>query len=256
MPKIKAMNFYDFIIIYLACGAPFGVFYFVNHRNQESRVLIRTFLITIFWIPFAFGVLKKAISSKTPHTALSKQEILKDEEINEAKKNLERVFLKRDSTLSIFELREVFERYIGLTLAQENQETEAAENSLVFKAAGNQNFELASKCHQRRNRKLLSFHQTLAGQDFLNLISDFVSHFPNDEDIENFSLKMANILEDKKMEKKLRNLFKGRQQSAESERVLKTEKEKWTTDLQKQSPVNSLQASMNQTVKITLPIKD
>lgn len=256
MPKNKVMNFYDFIIIYLACGAPFGVFYYVDHRNRESRVLIRSLLITIFWIPFAFRLLKKIVGKKPNHAILSKQEILKDEEIGEAKKNLERVFLKHDSALSIFELREVFERYVGLTLARENQETEAAENSLVFKAAGNQNFELASKCYQRRNRKLLSFHQTLAGQDFLNLISDFVSRFPNDEDIENFSLKMANILEDKKMEKNLRNIFKAGQQSAESERVLKTETEKWTTDLQKQSPVNSLQASVKQTVKITLPIKD
>lgn len=250
------MNFYDFIIIYLACGAPFGVFYFVNHRNLESRVLIRTFLITIFWIPFAFRLLKNFAGARSNHAILSKRDILKDEEISDTKKNLERAFLIHDSTLSIFELREVFERYIGLTLARENQESEAAENSLVFKIAGNQNFEIASKCHQRRNRKLLSFHQILAGQDFFNLISDFVLRFPNDADIEDFSLKLANLLKDEKTEKSLKNLFKDKRQSAENERVLKTEKEKWITDLQKQSSASALQVSMNRTGKIGLPIKD
>lgn len=250
------MNFYDFIIIYLACGAPFGVFYFVNHRNSESRVLIRTFLITTFWIPFAFHLLKKAAGTKSNHAVLSKQEILRDEEISETKKNLERAFLRRNLTLSIFELREVFERYIGLTLAKENQESGVSENSPVFKAAGNQNFEIASKCHQRRNRKLLSFHQTLAERDFFNLISGFVSRFPHDESIENFSLKLANLLEDGKTEKELKNLFKNSRQSAENRRVLKTEKEKWITDLQKQSSASALQVSMNRNGKIGLPIKD
>lgn len=250
------MNFYDFIIIYLACGAPFGVFYFVNHRRWESRVLIQTFLITLFWLPFAFRLLKKFIDRKPDNTLLSKQEILRDEKITDAKKNLERIFLKHAPKLSVFELREIFDRYIGLTLARENHDGSDSENSLVFKVAGNQNFELASKCHQRRNRRLLSFHQTLAGEDFLKLISEFVSQFPDDEEIKIFSLKLVRLLDDEKTEKLFKTIFKTGQQSADNLRVLKTEKEKWITDLQKQSPVNSLQVSMNQTGKITLPLKD
>lgn len=252
------MNFYDFIIIYLACGAPFGVFYFVSHRKSESRVLIRTFLITLFWFPFAFRLLQKVITKKLPHAPLSKKEILRDEEITETKKNLERVFLKHDPKFSVFELREVFDRYIGLTLAAENQEAMTTpENSLVFKVAGNQNAELASICHQRRNRKLLSFHQTLAGQDFLKLISEFATRFSDAVQIENISLKLVELLDDEKTGKSLRKLFRGKKQSAKNATVSKTEKEIWITDLQTQSSVNALQISTNQTAaNIRLPIKD
>lgn len=233
------MTFYDFIIIYLACGAPFGAFYFVNHRRWESRVLIRTFLITLFWLPFAFHLIKKFIDKKPDPAVLSKQEILRDEEITVVKKNLERIFSKYDPRCSVFELREVFDRYTGLTLAKDEQEISTTENSLIYKIAGNNNFELAAKCQQRRNRKLLSFHQTLAEQDFLTLVSEFVSRFPAVDEIEIFSFKLVRLLDDEKTEKLLKTVFKNRLQSADNLRVLKTEKEKWITDLQKQSPVNN-----------------
>lgn len=251
------MNFYDFIIIYLACGAPFGVFYFVNQRKRESHVLIRTFLITLFWFPFAFRLLQKVISKKSPSAPLSKKEILRDEEINATKKDLERIFLKHDVRISIFELREVFDRYIGLTMAAESQEITTPENSLIFKVAGNQNAELASTCYQRRNRKLLSFHQTLAGQDFFKLISEFVARFPDAAQIESISLKLVKVLDDETTEKSLRKLFRDGKQSAKNATVSKTEKEIWITDLQTQSSVNALQLSTSRTAaKIRLPIKD
>lgn len=250
------MNFFDIIIIYLACGTPFGVFHIVNNRRWENRVLIQTIFITLFWFPFAISLLRKFVESKSDNSVLSKQEILRDEQITETKKNLELIFLKTKPKQSIFELREVFDRYVGLTLARENQDASAPENSLVFKIAGNESFELASKCYQRRNAKLLSFHQTLAGQDFLKLIAESVSEFPVDSEIENHALELVRLIEDEKTEKSLKTIFRDARQSANELRVSKTEKEKWITDLQKPSRANNLQVSMNRAGKITLPIKD
>src|SRR5688572_2946946 len=53
------MNPNDFLIIYLACGAPFGVYYFFDKRNAlpSNRLWLKTFLMVFFWIPFALKML-------------------------------------------------------------------------------------------------------------------------------------------------------------------------------------------------------
>jgi hypothetical protein len=44
------MNLIDFFIIYLACGAPFGVYYFLQHRGGlDSRLLWLKRCSTLFF---------------------------------------------------------------------------------------------------------------------------------------------------------------------------------------------------------------
>ena len=257
LAKIKAMNFFDILIIYLACGAPFGVYYWINNRNENARVFIKSILISLFWIPFAFGLLQKYITKQLPNSILSKKEAYRDEEILETKKQLEDIFIKNKFDISVFELREIFDRYIGLTESALNHDEAIETNSQFFEIAGNENPSLAAKCNQRRNRKLLFFHQTLAGQDFLQMISEFVSRFPTGLEIENTSIKLAGLLNDEPTEKKLKLLFNKKQSRAETS-VSKLEKESWINDLQPTPTANSLRISMSQAGVTTAnsPIKD
>ena len=172
------MNLFDAIIIYLACGAPFGVYYFVNQRNRQNRVFFNPVLITLFWLPFALVLFQKYVTKKLPDSIFFKSEILGEQEIIETKNDLERVLLKNSFGISIFEIKEILERYVGLTSALENQAEQSEAGNHFFEIAGTKNSQLASKCYQRRNRKLLSYHQTLAGQDLLKLIDKFVCRFP------------------------------------------------------------------------------
>lgn len=257
LPISETMNFFDAFIIYLACGAPFGVYYFVNHRNRQNRSYFKTILISIFWFPFAFGLFQKYVTKKLPDSFLSKKEKLRDEEIIKTKKDLEQILLKDNNGVSIFEIREIIERYIGLTDAVENQDDSGATDSRFFEIAGNKNVLLSNKCYQRRNRKLLSFHQTLAGQDFLELISGFVSRFSVTREIEKTSLILVELLNDEKTKKGLKSIFNGRPQRLEKVHVQKSEKELWINDRQQPQPANALQISMNAAgARINSPIKD
>lgn len=234
------MNLFDAIIIYLACGAPFGVYYFVNRRQQHNRVYFKTLLISVFWIPLAFELFQKYVTDKLPETFFSKKEFLYEQEITEAKKNLEQIFVKSNSGLSVFETREILERYIGLTNALENRGEETEVDSEFFKIAGNENAGLASRCHQRRNRKLLIFHQTLAGQDFLKLVSEFVSRKSFNEEIEKTALNLVGLLHDNRTEKALKLIFKYQKQSPEKSNVHESEKEIWINEIPQRSTANRL----------------
>jgi hypothetical protein len=258
LPKIKAMNFYDIFIIYLACGAPFGVYYFVNHRKHHPHAFFKTILISLFWIPFAIGLWQRYVTKKLPNPVFSKKEILREEEILETKLHLENIFIKNNSGIPIFELKEIFDRYIGLTESALNQDDLNESNPEFFEIAGHEKSNLAAKCYQRRNRKLLFFHHTLAGQDFLKTISEFVSRFPNEAEIENTSLKLVGLLNDKTTEKNLKSLFSGKKQSREEIRVPKPEKELWINDRQPTQTANALLISVNPAgaTAANSPIKD
>jgi hypothetical protein len=257
LPKIKAMNFFDIFIIYLACGAPFGVYYFVNHRKHHPHAFFKTILISLFWIPFAIGLWQRYVTKKLPNPIFSKKEVLREEEILETKKHLENIFIKNKSGIPIFELREIFDRYIGLTDSVLNQDNSIETRSNFFEIAGNENAGIAAKCYQRRNRKLLFFHHTIAGQDFLKTISECVSRFPNDAEIENISLKLVGLLNDETTEKNLKSLFNGKKQSREEIRVQKPEKELWINDRQPPQTANTLRISVNPAgARINSPIKD
>jgi len=248
------MNFSEAIIIYLSCGAPFGVYYFVNQRNRYKSVLIQTIFITVFWIPFAFGLLKKNFGGNSRASGHSKKIASQDQEILNAKKNLEKAFLKSNAGISVFEIREVLDRYIGLSVSAIDEDKTDFSDPQFFEAAGNQNAQLALKCFQRRNRKLLYFHQTLAGQDFFNLIAKHSF----DTEVADVSQKLVQLLNDDKTEKKLKLFFAGRQQIEPDNGVQKLEKEIWIHDLQ-QTPAAaaSLQLSMKTArAKVSLPIKD
>ncbi len=173
------MNSFDFLIIYLTCGAPLGVFYFLQNRKEQNgiRLWLKTFFTFIFWLPFGFRLLLQNKVNKKLFTNIkifSKSQKA-ETEIFLFQKQLEEILQKSNLQISIFELREVIERYVGLTLAKdcENAKTTETEKE-VFQIANSRNVEIGAICLNRRNLKRLTLHQIQARQDFFQVISQLV----------------------------------------------------------------------------------
>ncbi len=258
LPDSMLMNLFDLFIIYLACGAPFGAYHLVNQRQNSKYDLFKPIFISLFWIPFAFNLLQNSFKKKSSTTIYSKKDVFNNEKSFDLKKKLEQILIKSNFGVSVFEIREVIERYIGLTDALENKEAEYSANPDFFEIAGNKNSNLASICLQRRNRKLLSYHQMLAGQDFLKLISDFIARSSSINEIKLVTLKLVENLNDKKTEKKLELIFEAGQQSLGEKNVNKPEKKLWMKDTHQQPTAETLRISMNPAAaaKSGLIIKD
>src|SRR5688572_11288031 len=116
------MNLRDLLIIYLACGAPFGVYYFLQNRNRiETKFLwLKSLLRFVVWIPFAFRMIaRNSFLTKLYNDSFDKltETDLKTElEIEEIKKSLERMVSAAAALpFSIYEFREAFDRYVGLS---------------------------------------------------------------------------------------------------------------------------------------------
>jgi hypothetical protein len=236
------MNLYDFLIIYLACGAPLGVYYFLQNRKspKTEQLWLKTLLNFIFWLPNAYRLLRQSEPLRNFFNNIFGGKNALDanieKRIHPVQKRLEKIFLESKLKLSIYEVREILDRYVGLTLEcqfeQTNSQTARTENE-IFQISAHKNANLAEICLQRRNRKRLSFHQTEARRDFLNLLSQ-LSEF----DSENEQLKMAasefvTLLKDEQARDAIEKMFGRETQTAEAPSVKNAETAIWKSETQK-----------------------
>ncbi len=243
------MSFYDLLIIYLACGAPLGVYYFFQNRRVANRnsLWLKTFVNFLFWIPFAFQILlENKIFGKLFNNIFERRENTDsdiEKRIAPLGKSLETAIIKNIPQsaenipkFSVFEVREILERYTGLTLAcqieQKNSQIARTENEF-YKIFAYKNGRLASICAARRNRERLFFHQTEARRDFLNLIGK-----PENENLQRQIIEFVEILKDFEAHNALEKMFTKRAQTEKSESVKTTEKVLWKSETRKPLPIN------------------
>lgn len=256
---MRAMSVSDFIIIYLACGTPFGMYHFINNRKSDSHWL--TSLLTVFvWIPYALVLLREKTKFFIKSNSSNNNLLPREDEflLEKTKKQLESFLAGHLNFFPIFEYRETIERYTGLTIAllAANSKPTNKEKEF-FKISANENKKLAAECLHRRNRKLLSFHHTLARQDFLNFTLKYKDELSEMEIIYNLLLKIAEILRDDEAVNLLKLNFTGIPQSAENENVSQLEKELWNSETHKQPPAKSLTSSLKvMSAPTNLPFKD
>lgn len=205
------MNAFEIFILYLSCGAPFGVYFFFQHRKSARRVpvILKSFLTVFVWIPYALRLLnanvtKRLSASKFDAAGETDADFLK-KQLDEIEKRMQQILVESRAEVSVFEFREVFERYSGLTLAA-RQADEVGENEReVFRIAGHENAALGAKCLHRRNRLRLRFHQSLASRDFLKLLAKFSSF--KAEKLRAAALEFVTLLDDGETRRAIENLF-------------------------------------------------
>lgn len=237
------MNLSDTIIIYLTCGAPFGVYYFLQNRTRTDSITLwlKSLLNFIFWMPFAFLLLSRNNRLKNLFYNRGKtnaEESKPDDILYFLQKRIEKKFLESDLKISIYEFREIVERYVGLTLAKPDKPlTIGKRNSEVFRVSKNKNTELGAVCLARRNRKRLSFHHIEAREDFLQLIKKLFEASSERIELEQTTIELINFLQDYNALQNLEKMFDCSKQSDTPPSVKLTEKELWKPEIHKPSTI-------------------
>lgn len=216
----------DFLIIYLACGLPFGVHYFL-HQRRSNRLILKTLLVVFVWIPYAFRLLHQKVTKEFPN-----------EKIETVQKQIEKNLPKE---VSIFDFRETVERYVGLTLANQFKDDKPTAKEInFFRLFQNKNAKLAAKCLNRRNRKLLSLHQTQARQDFLETLAIIFETAEDKESLGNLAVEFFNLLKDDEAKVSVKNLIKTLEQMPHPLTVNDLEKDLCKSDTHKPQPANQI----------------
>jgi hypothetical protein len=226
------MKLSDLIIIYLACGSPFGVYQITKRQQDRSAtgwvLILSSFL---FWPVFAIGLLVDRFvpGKRAADTAANAR-------IECIRSEIERAAFPSGATASLFEFREVFYRFTGLFEAA-NIGISTKRSNELFEVIGHSNKALASQCLARRNREKLAYHQMLARNEFVDVIADLAGDKAISEEIGRLSLELTTLLDDVEATVDLTALLPGRAES----RIPQTgdlEKEVWKSRTPSTSTIN------------------
>lgn len=238
------MQWTDILIIYLSCGAPFGVYFFLHeHRKTgvSSRLLLRSAAVWLFWIAYAYLLWRKNSAKRfTPSRHSSKKSsknseiALLEQQTAVMQEQILQAFIEASSRtrlkVQFFAFRDVLERFVGLTLAVKADEVSKDDNDHeLFHIAGRKgrDAERAQKCLSRRNRTRLYEHQKNAREDFLKQVANLAGNnvplnsgeFQKISALRDLILELLELLDVKLMER-AENIFN----KTETAPVLETNK--------------------------------
>lgn len=250
------MNVTDILIIYLALGAPLGVYYFLQNRRQNNSVVfwLKTFIYFLFWLPLSLLFLRKNKVLQTSQII----KLSKEKKILLAQKQIESVLQASDLTVSIYEFREIFDRYLGLTLAvQEKMPSPPTAEKEIFRLSAHERVDLGAICLQRRNRRQVFYHHTLARKDFLQLIEKSIEFALDGNFLGKLTVEFAKLLNDAEAQIALEQLFADISQTGRGFAVKKPEKDLWNPNTQLPLSANTIPTRLSHlTATANLPIKD
>lgn len=176
---MTAMTIVDILIIYLAFGSPLAVYRYLETRGAGTfQRIAQAALALLFWIPSVVRIGYRHLSnadfiegfvSRNNLDSFGKRLAGICDELT-----VELMGLGRD--VPLYDVREVLERYVGLSVVQDSGiERGNDESNDLFDAAAHSNRALAAACLMRRNRRRLQRHHTRARQDYLSLFENLPS---------------------------------------------------------------------------------
>lgn len=255
------MNYLDWLIIYLSCGAPLGIFYFLQNRRKEisRRLWLKTFFTFICWLPFGFQLLRQ---NKAGKRFLAAENLLSkigktENEIFSFQKQFEAVFRENDSPISLFEFREVFERYVGLTAADNCKDRRLAESKKeLFQIMNDKNSEIGAICLNRRNLKRLTFHQIQARRDFFQIIEQLAIVASDRKKFINSAAGFFRLLQDAEAQSALEKMSSDNLPNERNFAAKHPENQLWNTEIRQPPPAAAALQLPSLTAATNLSAKD
>lgn len=212
------MTFFDIAIVYLACGSPFAVHSFLHPAHDTNfHRLLSGFTALLSWPVRLIALIGQKFYQQPEENPAS-------DPVEKIRTDIERLFPEDPHGRSVFEWREVFDRYAGLARAVNTPRDESAPNE-IFRIAGQKNDELANICLNRRNRKRLEFHHIQARNDFLSLVSNLSNGVAEQNRIRDLAIELVDLLKDDEAMRELEVIFTG--QNDRNFSVSNTELEAW-----------------------------
>lgn len=205
----------------------------------------------MIWMPFALRHLKNRLDKHFNGELFSDAKFRK--KIQTARTELEKALLETNANISIYEIRQIFERYISFTLSSQTDDRNsqfALTNNEIFRIAGHKNSELAAICLERRNRKELVFHQTLARLDLLDLLA-------GKADLGAAAIEFVSLLNDPEAIGAIEKMFDLKPQTRKESFVKNAEKQIWNSKTQKPIVIKMISARLKAlTATLSLREKD
>lgn len=165
------MSLIDFLIIYLACGAPSLVFELTRTDQRSALAKLRLAVLALILWPVHLSILAIfALRSVRQRT--------KKEKIEAIRKKIELALFGDASPKEVFEFRDVFYRAASLADAVA-VEGSAQPSQEIFRTVGHPNPALAARCSARRDREKMIRHLGQTTEELCSVVASEASRAIN-----------------------------------------------------------------------------
>ena len=155
------MSLVELIIVYLACGAPFAVFR-ATSRHSDSLSKWPVFVSALIgWPIFAAMLITRRVQNVTAAP---------DVEIERLRVQMETSAFPDNEIQGVFDFRETFYRFVGLSNAVNEPEPDRPGTELFEIGGGNS--ETSARCLARSNRIRLHRHYLKARREFMTSVAE------------------------------------------------------------------------------------
>ncbi len=179
----------NLLVIHFAFGSPFGVYQITRGGSVRStRSAAKVAAHFVLWPIFALTFIRSWLTDTRKRTENSLEQ-----KIANIRSQIESLAYRENSTASVFEFREVFSRFTGLTMALV-QGGKDADSKELLKITGHKNISLTAACLNRRNRQRLLFQQKRARNEFVEMISALAAQ-SNNKEIAELGKHLTDIIE-------------------------------------------------------------
>lgn len=163
------MTILDFLIIYLACGSPFAVHSLVTRNEGDRRSKYMAAVANVFLWPWTavrlIHVFFRSLDSDSDSRSIHQRDL----DLARIRSSLENAAAERSDSRTVFEFRDVFQRYSGLSLGCEVMLGTRPAGE-IFEITSHPDPSVASACLDRKNLSRLQMHRDHARQDFIGMI--------------------------------------------------------------------------------------
>lgn len=199
------MRLSDFIIIYLACGAPFAVQQFLSSRRKTGlRKIGSVVLAFLLWPAYAAIATSKLFAANAHASAQPAGN--SSAKLDSLQCELETALLDGPAPLTLFEFRDVFMRYTGLA-ANIDQPEISDGPAEVFAISGSTAPNAAAACFRRKNLAKLNRHFENARADFVETVNSIASEHPDGGRVYDYAAGVASLVGDADTSAALRSML-------------------------------------------------
>lgn len=184
------MSLTDLVIIYFACGAPFGVHQLMR-KDRSGRVdWVKVAASFVMWPASAI-----VLTVNGADEPAKRSDLHRDNYVDQIRRQIESLAFGDGETSELFEFREVYCRFSGLWEVQKPNLATQITGELA-NVSDHPNQALGSLCLARRNGERLAFHRVRASGEFVDLIDKLAVTGSNRSEIVGLAIELADFLGD------------------------------------------------------------
>ena len=214
---------------------PFGVYYYFQAETKNIGALLMASGVATLWIPYSLLLLHRKVTNKLKNKGFVNKPVLildGDKKLEDAKKRFEQFWDAGNSSLSLFEFREMLGRYEGLTLANNDSRNLPESELELFQISGYKNTELGTISLNRRNRLRLASHQKDARKEFLSSLGEMFINGVDVKRLSDLATEFVKLLNDDDAAVLVNSLTEEFSQEKAPEHVKVPEKDLWNLEKQ------------------------